>query len=77
MMTGVFGVLLFAWLGFLVHRSPRFPGSGVGAVFGITGAALMLVPLFYPVAKRVPFFRDRIKAHVSLPTLLSVHPRVI
>ena len=72
-MTGVLGVLLFAWLGFLVHRSPRFPGSGVGAVFGITGAVLMLVPLVYPIAKRLPFFGDRIKAHVSLPTLLAVH----
>ena len=31
----VFGVLVFAWLGFLLHVSPRFAGSGVGAVFGI------------------------------------------
>jgi len=42
--TGVLGVLLFAWLGFLVHRSPRFPGSGVGGMFGIAGAVLMLIP---------------------------------
>lgn len=71
--TGVVGVLLFAWLGFLVHRSPRFPGSGVGAVFGISGAVLMLVPLAYPIAKRIPFLGDRIKKHVSLPSLLAVH----
>ena len=43
--TGGVCVLLLAWLGFLLHRSPRFPGSGVGAVFGIAGAVLMLVPL--------------------------------
>jgi hypothetical protein len=43
--TGVLTVLLLAWLGFLVHRSPRFPGSGVGAVFGIAGTVLMLIPL--------------------------------
>ena len=33
--TGVLTVLLFAWLGFLVHRSPRFAGSGIGSGFGI------------------------------------------
>ena len=71
--TGVLGVLLFAWLGFLVHRSPRFAGSGVGAVFGIAGAALMLVPLAYPIAKRVPFLAVRITRHVSMKSLLTVH----
>ena len=70
---GVAGVLLFAWLGFLVHRSPRFPGSGVGAAFGIAGAVLLLVPAAYPLVKRVPFLHDRITPHVSLPTLLAVH----
>ena len=39
--SGAVCVLLLGWLGFLLHRSPRFPGSGVGAVFGIAGAALM------------------------------------
>lgn len=71
--TGVAAVLLFAWLGFLVHRSPRFPGSGVGALFGITGALLMVIPLAYPLAKRVPGLRERIGKHVSLPALLAVH----
>ncbi len=71
--TGVLAVLLLAWLGFLVHRSPRFPGSGVGAVFGIAGAVLMLVPLAYPIAKRIPSLHDRITRHVSTQTLLAVH----
>ena len=71
--TGVLGVLLLAWLGFLVHRSPRFPGSGVGAVFGIAGAALMLVPLAYPIVKRIPFLHARITPHVSMQSLLAVH----
>ena len=71
--TGVLGVLLLAWLGFLLHRSPRFPGSGVGAVLGIAGAVLMLVPLAYPIAKRIPFLHDRILRHIPLPTLLAVH----
>ena len=70
---GVFAVLLLAWLGFLFHHSPRFPGSGLGAVFGIAGAVLMLVPLAYPIVKRVPFFRVRITPHMSMQTLLLVH----
>ncbi len=71
--TGVFTTLLLAWLGFLVHRSPRFPGSGVGAVFGIAGAALMLVPLTYPNVKRIPFFHDRVTRRISMHSLLGVH----
>jgi hypothetical protein len=71
--TGVVSVLLLGWLGLLVHRSPRFPGSGVGAVFGIAGAVLMLVPLVYPLVKRMPFVHARITPHASLPSLLAVH----
>ena len=71
--ASVFTVLVFAWLGFLLHVSPRFAGSGIGAVFGISGAVLMLVPLTYVVAKRIPFFKDRITKYVSLQTWLSVH----
>jgi hypothetical protein len=70
---GVLGVLLLSWLGFLVHRSPRFSGSGAGAVFGIAGAVLMLIPLAYPIAKRVPFLHDRMTRHVSMSALLAVH----
>ena len=71
--SGILGVLLLSWMGFLVHRSPRFAGSGIGAVFGITGAALMLVPLAYPIVKRVPFFRDLITKYISMQSLLTLH----
>lgn len=71
--SGVLAVLLLGWLGFLVHRSPRFPGSGVGAVFGIAGAVLMLVPLAYPIVKRIPYFHDRVTRHASMQTLLALH----
>ena len=71
--TGGVCVLLLAWLGFLLHRSPRFPGSGVGAVFGIAGAVLMLVPLAYPIAKRIPFLYARITRHASMQSLLALH----
>ena len=69
----VFIVLVFAWLGFLLHTSPRFAGSGLGAVFGISGAVLMLVPLAYVLVKRIPFFKERITKYVSLQTWLSIH----
>lgn len=71
--AGVLSVLLLAWLGFFLHRSPRFPGSGVGAVFGIAGAALMLIPLAYPIAKRIPFLNARITPHASMQSLLTLH----
>ena len=71
--SGTVCVLLLGWLGFLLHRSPRFPGSGEGAVFGIAGAALMLVPLAYPIAKRIPFLHARMTSHVSMQSLLTLH----
>jgi hypothetical protein len=71
--TSVVCVLVLAWLGFLLHRSPRFPGSGVGAVFAIAGAALMIVPLAYPIAKRIPFLKARITPHASMQSLLALH----
>lgn len=69
----VFAVLVFAWLGFLLHTSPRFAGSGLGSVFGISGAVLMLIPLGYVFAKRIPFLKERITKYVSLQTWLSIH----
>ncbi|MCX6952553.1 MAG: hypothetical protein NTV51_10375 [Verrucomicrobia bacterium] len=71
--VSVFVVLVFAWLGFLLHISPRFAGSGMGAVFGISGAGLMLVPLGYVFVKRIPFLKERIAPYVSLQTWLSIH----
>lgn len=71
--VSVFVVLVFAWLGFLLHVSPRFAGSGLGAVFGISGAVLMLIPLVYVLVKRIPFFKERITHYVSLQTWLSIH----
>lgn len=69
----VFAVLVFAWLGFLLHTSPRFAGSGIGAVFGISGAVLMLIPLGYVFVKRIPFLKERITRYVSLQTWLTIH----
>lgn len=71
--TGILTILFFAWLGFLVHRSPRFAGSGVGTAFGIAGAALMLVPLVYALVKRIPFLNGWITPHVSLQSWQTAH----
>lgn len=60
-------------LGFIVHVSPRFPGSLVGSLIGILGAVLMLVPLAYLVIKRVPPLRRHVTRRVSMPTLLAIH----
>lgn len=70
---GLFAVLVFAWLGFLLHVSPDFAGSGLGAVFGISGAALMLVPLGYVAAKRIGFLRSRLTNRLSMRAWLSIH----
>lgn len=71
--TGGISLLLLAWLGFFFHQSPRFPGSGLGSSFGIAAAALMLAPLAYPLAKRIPFIREQVRKYVSLQTLLTIH----
>src|SRR5215217_7585105 len=70
------GLVLFLaifLLGFVVHISPRFPGSLTGSLIGITGALLMLVPLLYLIVKRVPFLKARVTRIVSLRTLLAIH----
>ncbi len=71
--TGLVVLMLTLWLGFLVHRSPRFPGSLAGGILGVSGATLMLVPLIYSIVKRVtPLKRLATKA-VPMRTLLSWH----
>lgn len=71
--SSIFAVLVFGWLGFLLHVSSDFAGSGLGAVFGITGAVLMLVPLIYVLVKRIPFFKKHLTKYISLQTWLSIH----
>lgn len=67
-------LMLTVWLGFLIHRSPRFAGSAWGGVLGVSGAALMLLPLtVYMVVKRVKRLKRRVTRWVSMPTLLSIH----
>lgn len=70
---GLVLLLLLLPLGYLIHASPRFPGSLAGGLLGIAGAVLMLVPLLYVIIKRVPFLKTRVTRHASMRTLLAVH----
>ena len=71
--SGLVVLFLILWLGFLVHRSPRFAGSFFGGVLGLSGAALMLVPLVYLIIKRIPPLKKLVAHRVSMRTLLAWH----
>jgi hypothetical protein len=71
--SGLVALMLLLWLGFLVHRSPRFPGSLWGGVLGVSSAALMMVPLAYSVIKRIGPLKRAITHAVSMRTLLGWH----
>lgn len=72
--TGLLVVQLVLWLGFLVHRSPRFPGGMPGTLLGIAGAALMALPsLAYEAVKRIAPLKRWMSARVSLRVLLAAH----
>ena len=71
--TSIFATLIFAWLGFLIHTSTRFAGSGIGAVFGISGAVLMLLPFLYVAIKRIPFIREHVSKYLPMQKALSLH----
>ncbi|MFH5802801.1 hypothetical protein [Alienimonas sp. DA493] len=71
--SGLVVLLLLFWLGFLVHRSPRFAGSFWGGALAVSGSTLMLVPLAYLVVKRVGPLKRRVTRHVSMRTLLAWH----
>lgn len=71
--SGLVILLLLLWLGFLVHRSPRFAGSLWGGILGVSGAVLMLVPLAYLIVKRIAWVKKLVTQHVSMRTLLAWH----
>lgn len=71
--SGLTVLLLILWLGFLIHRDPRFAGSFWGGMLGVSGAVLMLVPLAYMIVKRVSPLKKFVTHWVSMRTLLSWH----
>ena len=72
--TGLLVLQLVLWLGFAVHRSPRFPGSLPGTVLAIAGAALIVLPsLTYAAVKRIPSLKRRFSGRLPLRRLLAWH----
>jgi hypothetical protein len=67
------GFLLVFPLGYMVHVSPRFPGSLTGGMVGVAAVLLMLLTLPYVAAKHIKWI-DRLMARwISKPTLLAIH----
>ncbi len=72
--TALLLLQLVLWLGFAVHRSPRFSGSAAGTSLGIAGAIVMVLPsIMYGVVKRLPILRRVVTRHLSLRSLLALH----
>lgn len=66
-------LMLVLWLGFAVHRSPRFPGSLWGGVLGVSGALLMLSSLAYSLVKRIGSVKKAVTKQTPMHTLLAWH----
>lgn len=70
----LFLLQLILLLGFLVHRSPRFPGSLAGGVLAVSGALLMVLPpILYSAVKRIGFFKSIVTKQISPGKLLTWH----
>jgi hypothetical protein len=65
--------LLILWLGFFIHRDPRFAGSLVGGIFAVTGSLFLLIPLIYSIIKRFPSLTKKVTPKFPLSTLLTIH----
>lgn len=70
---GLVTLMLVLWLGFLVHRDPRFAGSAWGGVLGVSGALLMTLSLAYVVVKRVRAVKTWVTARVTMRAVLGWH----
>ncbi len=66
-------LLLFVAPGYLLHVSPRFPGSLVGSMVGIVGAVLLILLLAYPAVKYVKWINVRVTQRIPLRLLLTFH----
>lgn len=73
-LTGLLVLQVLLWLGFAVHRSPRFPGSPAGVGLAVAGAALMVLPsLAYTAVKRASRLRAWVGTRLPLRRLLAWH----
>jgi len=67
------GFILIFPLGFMIHVSPRFPGSLAGGVLGILAVLMMLLTIPYVAAKHIGAVDRRLSKYIAKPTLLAVH----
>ena len=72
-MTGLVVLLLILWLGFAVHRSPRFAGSLTGGILGVSGALLMISAGAYTAVKRIDRVKKTVTRKITMRTLLAWH----
>ena len=70
---GMVILMLLLWLGFLVHRDPRFAGSFVGTMVGAAAALLIFVPFLYLLIKRISPLKTWFTRRISMRTLLAWH----
>ncbi|PCH97242.1 MAG: hypothetical protein COB83_03025 [Gammaproteobacteria bacterium] len=73
LITSLVVLFLLVWLGFTFHADDNFAGSALGGFFGVTGALLMLLPLFYLVIKRIKSVKNAITKYVPMRSLLAWH----
>jgi hypothetical protein len=74
LVTALLILQIVLWLGFVIHRAPRFAGSLSGGILGVSGAILMVIfPLAYSTVKRLPALKKSVTPHISLRTLLTWH----
>ena len=74
--SGLVILMLLLWLGFIVHLSPRFPGSLWGGVLGVSGALLMLWPLAYSAVKRIGKLKNAVTRRMPMrSTRCTATPR--
>ncbi len=66
-------IILIALGGGAFHVGPRFAGSPLGGVLGVSGALLILLPLAYLAIKRAKPIKAAVTRHVSMRTLLAWH----
>ena len=66
-------LLLFVAPGYLLHVSPRFPGSLMGSMLGVAGAVLLILVLVYPAVKYVKWINVRVTRRFPLRRLLTFH----
>lgn len=65
--------LLFLAFGYLLHVSPRFPGSLAGGILGMAAASLMVMVLLYPAVKYIGWLKRLVTPHLSLGRLQHLH----